>query len=108
MTAAKPSASRSSLARSGDLVIACGKGHEQSMCFGATEYLWDDRTAMRAALSEYLGIPVPANALPAHAGSRPGSLSADWLPASPQDFLDARQGQAIPNEKSRGFPALLR
>lgn len=47
------------LARPGDLVIACGKGHEQSMCFGTTEYLWDDRTAMRAALSESLGIPGP-------------------------------------------------
>jgi UDP-N-acetylmuramoyl-L-alanyl-D-glutamate--2,6-diaminopimelate ligase len=47
------------LARPGDLVIACGKGHEQSMCFGTTEYLWDDRTAMRAALSEYLGIEGP-------------------------------------------------
>jgi len=40
-----------SLARRGDLVIACGKGHEQSMCFGTTEYAWDDREAMRAALS---------------------------------------------------------
>jgi UDP-N-acetylmuramoyl-L-alanyl-D-glutamate--2,6-diaminopimelate ligase len=48
-----------SLARPGDIVLACGKGHEQSMCFGNTEYLWDDRTAMRAALSELLGIPGP-------------------------------------------------
>lgn len=48
------------LARPGDLVIACGKGHEQSMCFGVTEYPWDDRTALRAALSEYLGIEGPA------------------------------------------------
>ncbi len=39
-----------SLARPGDLVIACGKGHEQSMCFGTVEYPWDDRQAMRAAL----------------------------------------------------------
>ncbi|MBN1967205.1 MAG: UDP-N-acetylmuramyl-tripeptide synthetase, partial [Anaerolineae bacterium] len=39
-----------SLARRGDLVIACGKGHEQSMCFGTTEYAWDDREAMRSAL----------------------------------------------------------
>ncbi len=39
-----------SLARRGDLVIACGKGHEQSMCFGTTEYPWDDRQALRAAL----------------------------------------------------------
>jgi UDP-N-acetylmuramoyl-L-alanyl-D-glutamate--2,6-diaminopimelate ligase len=38
------------MAREGDLVIACGKGHEQSMAFGTTEYAWDDREAMRAAL----------------------------------------------------------
>ena len=38
------------LASSGDLVMACGKGHEQSMCFGATEHPWDDRAAMRSAL----------------------------------------------------------
>lgn len=37
-------------ARKGDVVIACGKGHEQSMCFGATEYPWDDREALRRAL----------------------------------------------------------
>lgn len=47
------------LARPGDLVIACGKGHEQSMCFGTTEYLWDDRTAMRAALAGLLGLEGP-------------------------------------------------
>ncbi|MDO8754095.1 MAG: cyanophycin synthetase, partial [Anaerolineales bacterium] len=44
------------LAKEGDVVLSCGKGHEQSMCFGKTEYLWDDRTAMRAALAEYLGM----------------------------------------------------
>jgi UDP-N-acetylmuramoyl-L-alanyl-D-glutamate--2,6-diaminopimelate ligase len=49
-----------SLAQPGDVVIACGKGHEQSMCFGETEYPWDDRIAMRAALAEYLGLPGPA------------------------------------------------
>jgi UDP-N-acetylmuramoyl-L-alanyl-D-glutamate--2,6-diaminopimelate ligase len=48
------------LARPGDLVIACGKGHEQSMCFGTTEYLWDDRTAMRAALAQLLGVDGPS------------------------------------------------
>ncbi len=47
------------LARPGDIVLSCGKGHEQSMCFGRTEYLWDDRTAMRAALAEYLGVDGP-------------------------------------------------
>ncbi len=39
-----------SMAHRGDVVIACGKGHEQSMCFGTTEYPWDDREAMRRAL----------------------------------------------------------
>ena len=39
-----------SLAKEGDVVMACGKGHEQSMCFGEIEYPWDDRAALRAAL----------------------------------------------------------
>ena len=47
------------LARPGDIVLSCGKGHEQSMCFGAREHLWDDRTAMRAALSEFLNVVGP-------------------------------------------------
>lgn len=42
-----------------DIVIACGKGHEQSMCFSTIEYEWDDRTALKAALAELLGIPGP-------------------------------------------------
>jgi UDP-N-acetylmuramoyl-L-alanyl-D-glutamate--2,6-diaminopimelate ligase len=46
-------------AQEGDLVIACGKGHEQSMCFGEVEYPWDDRVALRAALAEYMGIDGP-------------------------------------------------
>ena len=47
------------LAREDDIVLHCGKGHEQSMCFGTREHLWDDRTAMRAALSELLGVEGP-------------------------------------------------
>jgi UDP-N-acetylmuramoyl-L-alanyl-D-glutamate--2,6-diaminopimelate ligase len=46
-------------AQPGDLVISCGKGHEQSMCFGEREYTWDDRIAFRAALAEHLGIEGP-------------------------------------------------
>jgi UDP-N-acetylmuramoyl-L-alanyl-D-glutamate--2,6-diaminopimelate ligase len=42
------------LAKPGDLVVACGKGHEQSMCFGTVEYPWDDRIAMRAAVAELI------------------------------------------------------
>ncbi len=39
-----------SIARKGDVVIVCGKGHEQSMCFGTTEYPWDDRIALAEVL----------------------------------------------------------
>lgn len=39
------------LARPGDTVVACGKGHEQSLCYGTTEHAWDDREAMRRAIS---------------------------------------------------------
>jgi UDP-N-acetylmuramoyl-L-alanyl-D-glutamate--2,6-diaminopimelate ligase len=38
------------LARPGDLVIACGKGHEQSMCYGTVETPWSEHEALRAAL----------------------------------------------------------
>jgi len=57
----RPDAIRRAVARAGegDLVITCGKGHEQSMCFGDIEYHWDDRTALRAALAEHLGVPGP-------------------------------------------------
>jgi UDP-N-acetylmuramoyl-L-alanyl-D-glutamate--2,6-diaminopimelate ligase len=41
------------------LVLVCGKGHEQSMCFGETEYPWDDRTATSSALADLMGIPGP-------------------------------------------------
>jgi UDP-N-acetylmuramoyl-L-alanyl-D-glutamate--2,6-diaminopimelate ligase len=47
------------MARPGDIILACGKGHEQSMCFGTVEHSWDDRVAMRAALSELLGTDGP-------------------------------------------------
>jgi UDP-N-acetylmuramoyl-L-alanyl-D-glutamate--2,6-diaminopimelate ligase len=53
------------LARPGDLVLICGKGHEQSICFGVTEYPWDDRHAARAALDAFLrGDPTPDLGLP--------------------------------------------
>ena len=47
------------MAQPGDVVISCGKGHEQSMCFGDVEYPWDDRIAMQAALAERLGVKGP-------------------------------------------------
>ena len=39
------------LAGPGDVVIVCGKGHEQSMCFGAIEHPWRDQEALRWALN---------------------------------------------------------
>jgi UDP-N-acetylmuramoyl-L-alanyl-D-glutamate--2,6-diaminopimelate ligase len=42
------------LARPGDLVIACGKGHEQSMCYGREERPWSEHAAVRAALRRRL------------------------------------------------------
>jgi UDP-N-acetylmuramoyl-L-alanyl-D-glutamate--2,6-diaminopimelate ligase len=47
------------MAQPGDVVIACGKGHEQSMCFDEVEHPWDDRIAMRAALAELLAVSGP-------------------------------------------------
>ena len=44
------------LARSGDVVIVCGKGHEQSMCFGAVEHPWRDQPVVRWALERRLGL----------------------------------------------------
>jgi UDP-N-acetylmuramoyl-L-alanyl-D-glutamate--2,6-diaminopimelate ligase len=38
------------LAQASDLVIACGKGHEQSMCYGTVETPWSEHEALRAAL----------------------------------------------------------
>ncbi len=55
------------LAQPGDLVLICGKGHEQSMCFGVIEYPWDDVVATRAALEALLaGKPMPDLGLPTY------------------------------------------
>ena len=43
-------------AKAGDVVLVCGKGHEQSMCFGEIEYPWDDRIALGRALEVHLGL----------------------------------------------------
>lgn len=58
-----------SLARPGDLVLISGKGHEQSMCFGVTEYPWDDRQATLAALRALINSePIPDSGLPTFEG----------------------------------------
>lgn len=38
------------VAKKGDIVIICGKGHEKSMSYFGTEYPWSDHTAVRLAL----------------------------------------------------------
>jgi UDP-N-acetylmuramoyl-L-alanyl-D-glutamate--2,6-diaminopimelate ligase len=54
------------LARPGDVVLVCGKGHEQSMCFGETEYPWRDQDALAWALDTLRGAAtdVPPFVLP--------------------------------------------
>jgi len=39
-------------ANKGDVVIITGKGHEQSLCRGTTEYPWDDKTAVLSLMKE--------------------------------------------------------
>ncbi|MEN8097974.1 MAG: UDP-N-acetylmuramoyl-L-alanyl-D-glutamate--2,6-diaminopimelate ligase [Chloroflexota bacterium] len=52
-------------AQPGDTVLICGKGHEQSLCIGETEYPWDDREAAHKALDAFLsGNPSPRSGLP--------------------------------------------
>ena len=41
------------LAKPEDLVLICGKGHEQSMCFGTVEYPWDDIKATQTAINAW-------------------------------------------------------
>lgn len=43
------------MAKTGDLVIVTGKGHERSMCFGTTEYPWSEHEAVEKALRVRLG-----------------------------------------------------
>lgn len=38
------------LAKKNDIVVICGKGHEESMCFGKKEIPWSDQKAARKAL----------------------------------------------------------
>ena len=38
------------MARAGDVVASFGKGHERSMCYGETEYPWNEQEAMLSAL----------------------------------------------------------
>ena len=40
------------LAKKGDIVAILGKGHEQSMCFGKTEYPWNDAKVVKEILKK--------------------------------------------------------
>ncbi len=50
----------------GDVVLVCGKGHEQSMCFATVEHPWQDQDALRWALDRRrgCGAPEPPYVLP--------------------------------------------
>jgi len=60
------------LAQPGDVVIACGKGHEQSMCFGQIEHPWRDQTVLAWALEQRLG--------------RTAAPAPFWLPTAEPPF----------------------
>jgi UDP-N-acetylmuramoyl-L-alanyl-D-glutamate--2,6-diaminopimelate ligase len=74
-------------ARPGDVVIACGKGHEQSMAFGTAEYPWDDRAALRAAIA---GAPLAT--LPTAARHDPAGQENPAGPADPAARHDPASG----------------
>jgi len=40
------------IAKKGDTVIACGKGHENTILHGSTEYPWSEADAFRTALRQ--------------------------------------------------------
>jgi UDP-N-acetylmuramoyl-L-alanyl-D-glutamate--2,6-diaminopimelate ligase len=40
-------------AAKGDVILITGKGHEQSMCFGKTEYPWSEEGVVRKAVRKY-------------------------------------------------------
>jgi UDP-N-acetylmuramoyl-L-alanyl-D-glutamate--2,6-diaminopimelate ligase len=40
------------IAKSGDVIITQGKGHEQSLCFGTTEYPFRDQEAVKKAINK--------------------------------------------------------
>lgn len=40
------------LAKDGDIVVVCGKGHEKSMCYGEKEFPWSDQEAVKMAIAE--------------------------------------------------------
>ena len=53
-----------SIAQKNDLVLICGKGHEQSMCFGTIEYPWNDIDITLKMIAAYLdGLPAPDSGL---------------------------------------------
>lgn len=40
------------LAQEGDLLLFCGKGHEKSMCYGKTEFPWNEKEEIEKALDK--------------------------------------------------------
>jgi len=44
-----------SVAQTGDTIVICGKGHENSMCYGKIEHLWKDRIAIENVLKAEYG-----------------------------------------------------
>lgn len=65
-------------AQAGDVVLVCGKGHEQSMCFGVVEHPWRDQDALAWALDDLLG----------KEHGEPPFLLPTWTRAKPTEDAD--------------------
>jgi UDP-N-acetylmuramoyl-L-alanyl-D-glutamate--2,6-diaminopimelate ligase len=68
-------------AHAGDVVVVCGKGHEQSMCFGRTEYPWRDQDALRWALARLPEARLPEAAQ--NVAGDPPFLLPTWSTTTP-------------------------
>lgn len=62
-----------------DVVLVCGKGHEQSMCFGTIEHPWRDQIVLAWALDRRLDL-----------GAAPPPF---WLPTAEQREQGLRNGR---------------
>lgn len=70
------------LAQPEDLVLICGKGHEQSMCFITTEYPWDDVEAATTALDAFMANEVmPDLGLPTYDEAQANTFRQQSKPA---------------------------
>jgi UDP-N-acetylmuramoyl-L-alanyl-D-glutamate--2,6-diaminopimelate ligase len=65
----------SQLAQKDDIVVILGKGHEQSMCYGTTEYPWDDRVFAKEVLTSLKKKPASSTPLQKTRKQKPSTIT---------------------------------